>query len=64
MRENEPVRRLYDDVANRYDRCMPLAEKLFPGGGREWVAAGARGRTLEVAIGTGRNLPYYPRCSR
>ncbi|MDP9479040.1 MAG: class I SAM-dependent methyltransferase, partial [Actinomycetota bacterium] len=57
----ERVRRLYDDVAPRYDRWMPLAEKLFLGGGREWVASGASGRTLEVAIGTGRNLPYYPR---
>ncbi len=57
----ERVRRLYDDAANRYDTWMPLAEKLFLAGGREWVASGARGRTLEVAIGTGRNLPYYPR---
>jgi len=56
----ERVRRLYDDVADRYDRWMPLAEKLFLGGGHEWVASAARGRTLEVAIGTGRNLPYYP----
>lgn len=56
----ERVRRLYDDVADRYDRWMPLAETLFLGGGREWVASAARGRTLKVAIGTGRNLPYYP----
>ncbi|MFD6950777.1 methyltransferase type 11 [Nocardiopsis sp. TSRI0078] len=27
---------------------------------REILCAGARGRTLEVAVGTGRNLPHYP----
>jgi SAM-dependent methyltransferase len=29
-------------------------------GGREWVCSRARGRVLEVAIGDGRNLSFYP----
>jgi ubiquinone/menaquinone biosynthesis C-methylase UbiE len=28
-------------------------------GGREWVCSQAKGDTLEIAVGTGRNFPYY-----
>jgi len=28
--------------------------------GRRWAASQATGNTLEIALGTGRNLPYYP----
>jgi len=56
----ETVRRFYDRVAPGYDRAIRLVERVLLGDGRSWVAAHARGATLEIAIGTGRNLPYYP----
>ncbi len=62
--ETERVRRIYDANAGRYDREMALFERAFFRGDREWVAAQASGRVLEIAIGTGRNLPHYPPAAR
>ncbi|OKI62334.1 class I SAM-dependent methyltransferase [Micromonospora sp. CB01531] len=53
-------RRVWDSAAPSYDRQIVLLERIQFGGGREWLGARARGRVLEVAIGTGRNLPHYP----
>jgi ubiquinone/menaquinone biosynthesis C-methylase UbiE len=52
--------RVWEKAAPRYDQEIRFWEKVQFGGGREWVAERARGRVLEVAIGTGRNLPLYP----
>ena len=59
--ETERVRRIYDESAGRYDRAIWLPERMLFGGGRQWVCSQARGEVLEVAIGTGRNLPFYPK---
>lgn len=56
----ERIRRHWDRQAPRYDRMMARMERLFLDGSREWLCSKADGDTLEVAIGTGRNLPYYP----
>jgi ubiquinone/menaquinone biosynthesis C-methylase UbiE len=61
-RENptERQRRVWDEEAATYDRRMAFFDRRWFAGGREWLAARARGRVLEVAVGTGRNLPHYP----
>ena len=59
--ETERVRGIYEEVADKYDRLIGLPERLLFGGGREWTCSQARGEVLEIAIGTGRNLPHYPR---
>ena len=53
-------RRVWDRYAPSYDRQIAFFEKVQFGGGREWLGARARGRVLEVAVGTGLNLPHYP----
>jgi ubiquinone/menaquinone biosynthesis C-methylase UbiE len=57
---NEWLRGQWDKYAPRYDRDIRLMERLHFGGGREWVCARARGDVLEVAVGTARNLVFYP----
>ena len=47
-------------MAPAYDRQIAFFERLQFGGGREWVCSRATGAVLEVAVGTGRNLPLYP----
>lgn len=56
----ERVRRRYDATAARYDALIAPVERLLFAGGREWVCSRARGEVLEIAAGTGRNLPFYP----
>ncbi len=58
--ETERVRRITDKLAPGYDQQMNLVEKILFGDGRAWVCSRAHGEVLEIAVGTGRNLPYYP----
>jgi ubiquinone/menaquinone biosynthesis C-methylase UbiE len=60
MNDVERVRGQWQKYAPRYDRDMGFLERVLFGDGRQWVCSQASGDTLEVAIGTGRNLPFYP----
>ena len=43
-----------------YDPLCALVERSGLGRWRSWLVAGARGRTLDLGCGTGRNLPLLP----
>lgn len=58
------VRAFYRQYAPRYDQQTAWYDRVLLGDGRAWACAQSRGAVLEVAIGTGRNLPYYPRDRR
>jgi ubiquinone/menaquinone biosynthesis C-methylase UbiE len=47
-----------------YDAICAFAEWTGMGSWRQWLAGGARGRTLDLGCGTGRNLPLVPSGAR
>ncbi|MGH2957220.1 MAG: class I SAM-dependent methyltransferase [Solirubrobacterales bacterium] len=57
--ETDRVREVQDKHAAGYDRQMGFWEKVLFGGGRDWACSQVQGDVLEVAIGSGRNLPHY-----
>lgn len=57
---NERVLEVFDAVAGKYDRQMASCERLLFPGSRAWVTGRASGRVVEIAVGTGLNLPLYP----
>ncbi|WP_208113090.1 class I SAM-dependent methyltransferase [Actinorugispora endophytica] len=55
----ERTREQWDRMSAGYDRGAG-AERWIIGDTRARLCGQARGRTLEVAVGTGRNLAFYP----
>lgn len=58
--ENERLRKLWQEYAPRYDSDIGRLERMLLDDGRAWVCGQAKGEVLEVAIGSGRNLEFYP----
>jgi ubiquinone/menaquinone biosynthesis C-methylase UbiE len=58
--ETERLKRVWEREAPTYDRRMGFFERVLFADGREWVCSRASGEVLEVAVGTGRNFPFYP----
>lgn len=60
QKRTEIARRAWRKGADDYDAGIAKVERGILRGGREWVGSRAAGRVLEVAVGTGRSLPFYP----
>ncbi len=57
---NDKRRRAWAKRAPKYDRSIGFFERrVFGTDHRAWACAHAKGETLEVAVGTGLNLPLY-----
>jgi ubiquinone/menaquinone biosynthesis C-methylase UbiE len=54
------ARDAWNRAAPSYDKQIALFERIWFGGGRQWLAARVDGRVLEVGVGTGRSLGLYP----
>jgi ubiquinone/menaquinone biosynthesis C-methylase UbiE len=50
----------WDRKSGTYDREMAAWDRRLFGDSRAWACGRATGATLEVAVGTGLNLPFYP----
>jgi ubiquinone/menaquinone biosynthesis C-methylase UbiE len=59
--EKDRIRAMYQKEAPKYDRSMGFFERFLLGDARVWACRRARGDVLELAVGTGLNLPHYPR---
>jgi ubiquinone/menaquinone biosynthesis C-methylase UbiE len=61
--ETARVRSIWDRMAAAYERGgrVGRVEGWLLGDGRRWVASHAVGDTLEIGVGTGRNLAHYAR---
>lgn len=53
-----------EEIPWLYDLGVSLLERLGLGSWRGWLAGGARGLTLDLGSGTGRNLPLFPAGAR
>ncbi|HOG15762.1 MAG TPA: class I SAM-dependent methyltransferase [Syntrophales bacterium] len=59
--ETEKTRRRFDRIAWMYEAMESPMEMISAASWRRELLAAVHGRVLEVGIGTGKNLPYYPR---
>jgi ubiquinone/menaquinone biosynthesis C-methylase UbiE len=57
--DHERFRRYWDGHAPSYDRQIGFLERRMFGRSRAWICSRATGDVLEVAIGTGLNVPFY-----
>lgn len=55
----DKIATIFDAMARRYDRQMTMLERLLFPGSRTWVVSQATGTVVEIAVGTGLNLPLY-----
>jgi ubiquinone/menaquinone biosynthesis C-methylase UbiE len=60
-REDNPerLRRYWDTHSANYDKQMGFFDRHLFADSRRWVCSRAAGHILEVAVGTGLNLPFY-----
>jgi len=62
--DTQRTKATYNRISKVYDLAQALVERALFRRWRRDVFGMARGRILEVGVGTGKNIPYYPARSR
>nr|WP_231368308.1 hypothetical protein [Thermoanaerobacter indiensis] len=58
----EIIRKRYDRAAKYYDRIENMMEKRWMSKWRKELFNHVKGHdVLEIGVGTGKNMPYYPK---
>jgi len=57
--DNARIAQVFDAMADRYDSQIGVVERRLLGRPRQWAVEQARGRVIDIAVGTGLNLPLY-----
>jgi len=60
MAQTPRFQRYWDRKSRTYDKEMASWDRRLFGDSRQWACGQATGDVLEVAVGTGLNLPFYP----
>jgi ubiquinone/menaquinone biosynthesis C-methylase UbiE len=57
--DSSRIKEIYDELSPSYDRREALLELFFIKRHRRAIFSQARGRVLEIGVGTGKNFRYY-----
>lgn len=60
MDNTEKIKRRYDRVSRLYDLFEQPMEAMTLKKWRQEATKDLKGKVLEVGVGTGKNIPYYP----
>ncbi|NBG88828.1 class I SAM-dependent methyltransferase [Isachenkonia alkalipeptolytica] len=60
MKDTEKIRKRYDRISKIYDALEQPMELMALKQWRREMTEALKGKVLEIGVGTGKNIPYYP----